>query len=128
MWAIVAFLLDADQHALVRKVARYHLAMARCVLQGRSLGTGQPGEPWGVTLKGWDLGDAIPQRPGPNSNPPYSYWSYCLLGIECLLIEKAILAERPDPEAGVFGRMDVRMNKSRELVPPPRISASTCSA
>jgi hypothetical protein len=40
----------------------------------------------------------------------------CLLGVECLAVEKAVLADRQEPTQG-FGRLDMRM-RNRELIPP----------
>lgn len=82
---VVAVLSDADQQALTRKLRRYLLALTRVALEGRNLGTGD-GVPWGVTLRGFDFGPAMADKPD-TAQPPAAFLSWTELTVTVKLDE-----------------------------------------
>ncbi len=52
----------------------------------------------------------------------------CLLGVECLLIDKAVLAKSEDPPAGFAERIDRVTGRKKEIVPPDWAPWSLLSA
>lgn len=56
--AVVTYLQDVDQQALVRRLERYTLAVQRTVMYDRNLGVGT-GVPWSVKLERVDYGPTL---------------------------------------------------------------------
>jgi hypothetical protein len=52
----------------------------------------------------------------------------CLLGVECLLIEKAVLADRNGDSSNLIGKFESKLTRNREVVPPDWAPWSLMSA
>lgn len=77
---IVAYLQDSDQRALAKQVRRMKLAVQRCVLEGRHIGTGT-GTAWGVVYLAGDYGPLLSKNP--SDNPNGTYMTFCVVAIRC---------------------------------------------
>lgn len=82
---VVAFVQHAEPQHLARLVRRYQLAVLRCVLQDRNLGSGT-GVPWGVTLRGMDFGPALTRRER-EDEPPGTYMTWTAVALTVKLDE-----------------------------------------
>jgi len=77
---LVAYLQDSDQRILAKMVRRMKLALQRCALEGRHLGTGT-GTAWGVTYVAGDYGPLLSKNP--SDNTPGTYMTSCAILIRC---------------------------------------------
>lgn len=77
---IVAYVQDSDQRVLAKTVRRLKLAVQRCALEGRNLGTGT-GTAWGVTYLAGDYGPTLSKNP--SDNAPGSYMTSFAIAIRC---------------------------------------------
>jgi hypothetical protein len=41
-----------------------------------------------------------------------------LMGVECLVLDKAVLYQRQEEAPGLFGRVESKLSRGREVVPP----------
>lgn len=83
---VVPVIQDGDVQALVRKLRRYTLAVARVVLpNARNWGTGTA-LPWSVGLRRIDYGPAL-RKGAPDAEPPYQWVSFSAVQLTLKLDE-----------------------------------------
>jgi len=82
--SVVVFVQSAQQDILSEYARRTLVAVVRCVMQDRNLGSG-PGIPWGVTCRKIDPGPALTSRTsgdeGTDPAPPKAYMTWVALTV-----------------------------------------------